>query len=79
MCKTQEGQKMPVDEKIREYKQRESLSIRDVSNELGVGKSAVTSWMNGANRPSIDHLVSLARLFKLTDAERLEFYESAVK
>ena len=69
---------MPVDQMIRKHKKRSGLSIRDLSIACNVGKSAVTSWMNGSNRPTLDNLHKLATAFALGDSERLAFYESAI-
>lgn len=40
-----------------------SWTQADLARKLGVGRSAVSQWMNGTRRPSLNHQKQMARLF----------------
>ena len=70
--------KTEVSSQIKMYKTRAGLSIRQLAEACGVQKSAVTNWMAGHTRPTIDHLVTMADVFDIHVWEdRVDFYESA--
>ena len=71
--------KTEVSNKIKAYKHGSGLSIRQLAELCGVKKSAITNWMAGHTRPTIDHLVSLANIFEIDPGARVEFYESATQ
>ena len=67
-----------VSDQIKRYKVEAGLSIRQLAEVCGVQKSAVTNWMAGHTRPTIDHLVTMANAFDIHVWEdRVDFYESA--
>ncbi len=50
--------------KIREFRERRDLSQDEVSKILGVNRTAVAKWETGANKPRLDKIVELAKLFR---------------
>ena len=48
--------------KIREFRERRDLSQDEVSKILG--RTAVAKWETGANKPRLDKIVELAKLFR---------------
>lgn len=72
--------KMQIADKIKAYKYASKFSIRELAELCGVQKSAITNWMAGYTRPTIDNLATLARIFEIESVEdRLDWYESAVR
>lgn len=50
--------------KIREYRERRDLSQEEVAKVLGVNRTAVVKWETGANKPRLERIVELAKLFR---------------
>ena len=52
--------------RIREFRERRDLSQDEVAKVLGVNRTAVVKWETGANKPRLDKVVELAKLFRCT-------------
>lgn len=59
---TANGNKILISEKIRAYRQKNSLSQSDFGKLLGVSAQAVCKWENGICYPDITFLPHLARI-----------------
>lgn len=49
--------------KIKEYRLKNNLTLRDVSKNLGVSESAVSLLENKFRQPKIEYLKKLAKLY----------------
>ncbi len=49
-------------EKLRELREKKGLTQEKLAEQLGVGRTTVTLWERGDNKPRIDMLVSLANV-----------------
>lgn len=52
--------------RFRELRERRDLSQEEVAKILGVNRTAVVKWETGANKPRLDKVVELAKLFRCT-------------
>lgn len=52
--------------RFREIRERRDLSQEEVAKVLGVNRTAVVKWETGANKPRLDKVVELAKLFRCT-------------
>lgn len=52
--------------RFRELRERRDLSQEEVAKVLGVNRTAVVKWETGANKPRLDKVVELAKLFRCT-------------
>lgn len=49
-------------EKLRELREKKGLSQKKLADKLGVGRTTVTLWELGINKPRIDMLPNLAKI-----------------
>ena len=49
--------------KIKEMRTKRGMSQQDLADKLGVGRSTVTLWELGVNKPRADMLIALAKVF----------------
>lgn len=49
-------------EKLRELREKKGLSQKQLADKLGVGRTTVTLWELGINKPRTDMLTSLAKV-----------------
>lgn len=49
-------------EKLKELREKKGLTQEKLAEQLGVGRTTVTLWERGDNKPRIDMLVSLANI-----------------
>lgn len=49
--------------KIKEMRTKRGMSQQDLADKLGVGRSTVTLWELGVNKPRADMLIELAKVF----------------
>ena len=49
-------------ERLRELREKRGLTQAELAKRLGVGRTTVTLWERGDNRPRIDMLVDLAKI-----------------
>lgn len=52
--------------RLRQARERVGLSQEEVAEKLGVDRVTVTQWESGRRRPSHDHLIRLAELYRTT-------------
>ena len=52
--------------RLRELRERQSLSQRQVAEQLKVTPGAVARWELGDNKPTMDNLLALAALLDCT-------------
>lgn len=45
-----------------------------LANDLGIGQSTVACWISGRNKPSIDLIKKMAKLFKISPTEMQEVF-----
>lgn len=57
---------------MQELRLRAELTQIDVAHELHVDRSAVAKWESGKARPSIDLLLPMARLYRVSIERLLE-------
>ncbi len=50
--------------KMKELREKLGLTQEDVAKQLSVGRTAVTLWENGTNKPQASRLLPLARILK---------------
>ena len=48
--------------KIKEMRTKRGMSQQDLADKLGVGRSTVTLWELGVNKPRADMLIELAKV-----------------
>lgn len=64
---------MPINENIsdflKRYKSEHHMSIAEMSEELGIARSAVENYLNGSGNPRADTLDLLAKKFGVSAAE----------
>lgn len=53
-------------EKIRELREFEDYSMREVANNIGVAKTTYSSWEYGKENIPLKHLVSLSKFYKVS-------------
>ncbi|MCI9511057.1 MAG: helix-turn-helix domain-containing protein [Oscillibacter sp.] len=59
-------------ERIRETRERNGLTQAALAKKLGVTRSAVNSWEIGISAPSVQYLIELCKLFKVSADYLLE-------
>ncbi len=57
---------MSFSEKIKALRTSHRLSQRELADRIGVGKSQISYYENGERFPSIDILVKLSDIFRVT-------------
>lgn len=62
---------------LQELRHKNALTQADVAYELHVDRSLVAKWESGKARPSIDLLVPLARLYRISIERLLEILTEA--
>lgn len=63
-------------ERIRETRERNGLTQAALAKKLGVTRSAVNSWEIGISAPSVQYLIELSKLFKVSTDYLLELTPS---
>lgn len=51
---------------INAYIRSNGYTREKIAKELGISCNSVYKWLNGGSIPSIDHLVTLSKLFECT-------------
>lgn len=57
--------------KLKEIRERNGMTTRELGRQLGVGGTAITNWESGLRRPNIDMLIRLTEIFGCTADELL--------
>ena len=57
---------MAVHRKIKQYRKKKRLTMRQVAEELGITESCYCLYENGKRKPSFDVLVKLAKIYGCT-------------
>ena len=52
--------------KIREYRELYGLSQEELARRLGIDRSSVAKWESGCNKPTLNHLLELSKIFRCT-------------
>ena len=52
--------------KLKQYRERKGLTMRQVADELGVTESCYCLYENGKRKPSFEVLVKLAKIYGCT-------------
>ena len=60
-----------VGEKIINCRKKQNLTQEDIAEKLFVSRQLVSKWENGTGVPSIDVLIELSKLFKISFEELL--------
>lgn len=53
-------------ENIKQFRKAANISVKDIVNNTGVSERAVFKWQQGMAVPTIDNLIVLAAMFKVT-------------
>ncbi len=61
-----------MNQKIREYREKLSMTQAELAEKLGIRQSAIAMWENGTRFPRADKLPQLARLLGCTIDELFE-------
>ncbi len=59
-------------ERIKETREKNGLTQAALAKKLGVSRSAVNSWEIGISAPSVQYLIELSKLFKVSADYLLE-------
>lgn len=51
---------------IEKLRKDNGLTQVELSKMLGISRSAVNSWEMGLSNPNIEHIIALAKIFKVT-------------
>ena len=57
--------------KIKEFRERRDLNQEELGKLVGVDRSAVAKWESGANIPSLENMVEIAKALRSTVDELL--------
>lgn len=57
---------MATSEKLKKYRELKGLTMRQVSERLGVSESCYCLYENGQRKPSFETLVKLAEIYGCT-------------
>ena len=57
---------MSLGEKIREQRKKAGLSQEQLSEKLGVSRSAITKWETDKGIPDVDNLKALSKLLNVS-------------
>lgn len=64
---------------LANYLTKTGYNAAQVAKKLGVNRSLITRWGNGASVPGIENLQKISNLFELDDGERKALFEAAGK
>lgn len=65
---------------IRKYRKENNISQEKLAEELGVTRQSISLWENNQTQPSLENIVALAKIFKIsTDELLLSTNEDTVK
>ena len=53
-------------ERLRELREEEKLSARDLADKIGVSDASIIRWENNQINPNIEYLYALAVYFKVS-------------
>ena len=59
-------------ERIKETREQNGLTQAALAKKLGISRSAVNSWEIGISAPSVQYLIELSKLFKVSTDYLLE-------
>lgn len=57
---------MSIGKRVRELREMHGLTIMELAEKLGVGKSSISNWERGKCDPSLINAISLADIFDLS-------------
>lgn len=63
-------------ERIKEIREKNGLTQAMLAKKLGISRSAVNSWEIGISAPSVQYLIELSKLFKVSTDYLLELNTS---
>ena len=58
-----ESHEEAVMSKIKEYRERHKLSQEELARKLGLDRSSVAKWESGRNKPRLNHLLDMTKIF----------------
>jgi len=61
-----------ISDKIKELRQKESLSQEQFAEQINVSRQAVTRWETGRGTPDIDNLIAISNAFHISIDELLK-------
>jgi transcriptional regulator with XRE-family HTH domain len=66
-----------VVQKLKTYLTDSKITQAEFATSIGVSQPTVSDWINGETRPSIDNLIIIARLTRLSLDELLSDFDEA--
>ena len=57
---------------IRKYRKLNNMSQDELAEKLNVTRQSISLWENGQTQPSLENIVALSKLFKVSTDELLE-------
>lgn len=58
-------------ENIKNFRKQQGLTQKDLANKLNMAPTAVSSWEVGRNKPLMDNIELMARIFNVKKSELL--------
>lgn len=62
-------------EKVKEFRERHSLTQEDLARRLKIDRSSVAKWESGENIPRLKYLVAMSKIFRCRIEDLVEFEE----
>lgn len=59
--------------RIKELREKAKLTQAELADSLGVKRVTVSQWERGENKPRIDTLIKMSKLFQVTTDDLLRF------
>lgn len=53
-------------ERLKDLRQEKSLTLKDLSKEIGVSINTISRWEREERLPNIENIVELAKFFKVS-------------
>ena len=61
-----------INERIRMLREQYNYSQADLAKKLGIARTSVLAWENQTSVPAMKHIISMARLFRISTDYLLE-------
>lgn len=68
--------KYEIGKRIRQYREAQKLTQKQLAEQLGVSNTRISNWEQGLNRPDADILATLCRVLNVSPSELLDVHLS---